>query len=81
MWQGLLLRNLRPLSDHSSLVEGGRERGMGLAVPKEDNVMTPPLRLDLRRTLSVSLSISIVMDYIPKLLPNPYAMYFFEALF
>jgi hypothetical protein len=34
-----LLRNLRPLSDHSQLVEGGRERGMGLAVPKEGNAM------------------------------------------
>uniref|UniRef100_A0A8C8EHP6 Calponin-homology (CH) domain-containing protein n=1 Tax=Oncorhynchus tshawytscha TaxID=74940 RepID=A0A8C8EHP6_ONCTS len=28
-------RNLRPLSDHSSLGVGDRERGMGLAVPKE----------------------------------------------
>jgi hypothetical protein len=42
MRQGLL-RNLRPLSDHSSLVEGGRGRqgeGDGLAVLKEGNVMT-----------------------------------------
>ena len=40
------MRRLSPpgvydLSDHSSLVEGGRERVMGLAVPKEGNVMTP----------------------------------------
>jgi hypothetical protein len=30
------------LSDHSSLFVGGRERGMGVAVPKEGNVMTLP---------------------------------------
>jgi hypothetical protein len=41
MWQGLLLGNLLPFSDHRSLIEGGkgearggRERGIGLLCPK-----------------------------------------------
>ena len=37
----ILSSGIYDLSDHSSLCVGGRERGMGLAVPKEGNVMTP----------------------------------------
>ena len=45
------LPGIYDLSDHSSLVVGGRERGMGLAVPKEGNIMTTSTTANLEAAL------------------------------